>query len=121
MSTCPKCQQSVDAQAIECPFCRTTLKAYGHPGIPLYQAAKDEYLCDRCTYHEDDSCTYAKRPYATNCTLFHDKSEPLVVDETITLTPNNPLKKIQRWCYRNRGLLFVLGLIGISVAIALSK
>ena len=121
MSICPNCQQLVDTQALECPFCKTTLKAYGHPGIPLYQATATEFLCDRCTYHEDDSCTYSKRPYAKTCTLFHDKSEPLVVEETIDLTPQNPLKIIQRWCYRHRNLLLILGLVGISLAIALSK
>ncbi|MEM8779283.1 MAG: zinc ribbon domain-containing protein [Cyanobacteria bacterium P01_G01_bin.49] len=121
MPTCPQCQQPVNTQAIECPFCKTTLKAYGHPGIPLYQASQDEFLCCRCTYNEDDSCTYSKRPYAKTCTLFHDKAEPLVVEETIQLKAANPIKAIQRWCYRNRSLLLILGLIAISVAIALSK
>ncbi|MEA5534931.1 zinc ribbon domain-containing protein [Crocosphaera sp. XPORK-15E] len=119
MSTCPKCHQPVETQAIECPYCKTTLKAYGHPGIPLYQASQDEFLCDRCTYHEDDSCTYSKRPYAKTCTLYHDKNQPLVMEETIRLTPSNPIKIIQRWCNRNRGLLVIIGLIGISLVIAL--
>ncbi|MEA5512356.1 zinc ribbon domain-containing protein [Crocosphaera sp. UHCC 0190] len=119
MSNCPKCQQPVETQAIECPYCKTILKAYGHPGIPLYQASQDEFLCDRCTYHEDDSCNYSKRPYAKTCTLYYDKTQPLVMEETITLTPSNPIKIIQRWCYRNRALLLIIGLIGISLLIAL--
>jgi hypothetical protein len=121
MSTCPKCQQPVDTQAINCPYCKTPLKAYGHPGIPLYQASKEEFLCDRCLYHEDDSCTYSKRPYAKTCTLYHDKTEPLITQQTISLTPSNPIKIIQRWCYRNRGLLLIIGLIVISLVIAFLK
>jgi hypothetical protein len=121
MSTCPQCQQLVDSQAIDCPYCQTTLKAYGHPGIPLYKATETEFLCDRCSYHEDDTCSYDKRPYAKTCTLYHDKTQPLVREETIKLTPSNPLNLIKRWCYRHRGLLLILGLIAISLAIALSN
>ena len=121
MPTCPKCQQLVDSQAIDCPHCQTQLKAYGHPGIPLYQATQTEFLCDRCLYHEDDTCSYDKRPYAKTCTLYHDKSQPLIMEDTIKLTPANPLNLIKRWCYRYRGLLLILGLIGISLAIALSN
>ncbi|MGB5593537.1 MAG: zinc ribbon domain-containing protein [Crocosphaera sp.] len=121
MSTCPQCQQPVDSQAIDCPYCKTTLKAYGHPGITLYQATETEFLCDRCLYHEDDTCTYDKRPYAKTCTLYHDQSQPLVREETIDLTPSNPLTLIKRWCYRHRGILLILGLIAISLAIALSN
>lgn len=121
MPTCPKCQQPVDTQAIKCPYCQTTLKAYGHPGIPLHQASKDEFLCDRCLYHDNDSCTYSKRPYAKTCTLFHDKTQPLILEKIIAPKPTNPFKTLQRWSYRHRGLLLILGLIGISLAIALSK
>lgn len=121
MTTCPRCQQLVNSQAIDCPHCRTPLKAFGHPGIPLYQATQTEFLCDRCLYHEDDSCTYDKRPFAKTCTLYHDKTEPLVTEDIVQLTPGNPVTVIKRWCYRYRGILFIVGLIGISLAIALSN
>ncbi|MEM6403842.1 MAG: zinc ribbon domain-containing protein, partial [Cyanobacteria bacterium P01_D01_bin.116] len=63
-ATCPRCKQPVNSQAVTCPFCRTQLKAYGHPGIPLHRSEGDEYLCDTCTYHGDNTCNYPKRPYA---------------------------------------------------------
>ncbi|HAC65811.1 MAG TPA: zinc ribbon domain-containing protein, partial [Cyanothece sp. UBA12306] len=62
MSICPHCSQRIDSQAIYCTYCHKPLKAYGHPGIPLYQASDAEFLCDRCLYHEDDTCTYPQRP-----------------------------------------------------------
>ena len=119
MSTCPHCYQSIDSQAIRCPHCRQPLKAYGHPGIPLYQASQDEFLCDRCLYHEDNSCTYPQRPYAKTCTLYHDKSQPLVSEPPPALSPASPLKAIQLWCSRHRGLLLIIGVIIISFIFAL--
>lgn len=74
-ATCPRCKKTVNSQAVTCPFCRTQLKAYGHPGIPLHRAAEDEYLCDSCTYNADDTCNYPKRPYATECTLYQNLEE----------------------------------------------
>jgi len=59
-----------------CPHCRATLKAFGHPGIPLYQAEGAVSLCDRCSYHADDSCTFPQRPHAKTCTLFRDRDKP---------------------------------------------
>jgi hypothetical protein len=38
MPNCPRCHQSINPQAVTCPYCRTPLKAYGHPGIPLHRA-----------------------------------------------------------------------------------
>jgi len=40
---CHRCHQSVDAQAVSCPYCRTPLKAYGHRAFPLHRAAGEEY------------------------------------------------------------------------------
>jgi hypothetical protein len=73
--SCPHCHQLVDSQAISCPYCRTTLKAYGHPGIPLHRATGDGYLCDTCTYHADDTCNFPQRPYAKDCTLYQNIEE----------------------------------------------
>jgi Double zinc ribbon len=113
MPTCPRCHHSVDAQAIACPYCRTALKAYGHPGIPLYQAGKDEFLCETCTYHEDDTCNYPQRPYAKECTLYQNR-----------LQQNSPVRykpsySLGSWLQRNSTWLIWAGLIVISFVIAL--
>lgn len=108
--TCPRCQKTIATQAIQCPYCGNILKAYGHPGMTLYQATNETYLCDTCTYHEDDTCTYPQRPYAQSCILYQNLLEK--PEQPITA----PLdRKIKNWCYRNRGLLllFVLLLLGL--------
>lgn len=117
MSDCPRCGQTVDAQAIACPYCRTPLKAYGHPGVPLYRAEQGKSLCDTCTYHEDDTCNFPQRPYAQECTMYHDRTQPRVIP---TYKPSGRAA-LQLWVRRNSGWLAVLALIGISVAIALSR
>jgi hypothetical protein len=70
MSDCPHCHQAVNPDAIACPYCRTALKAFGHPGIPLYQAPGAEALCKTCVYDADNSCNYPQRPEARNCTMY---------------------------------------------------
>ena len=112
---CPKCDRHIDSQAIKCPHCNNPLKAFGHRGIPLYQAEKDTYLCDRCYYDRDDSCNYPQRPYAKTCTMFHDADEPLVA-ETPSYSPGG-IKEFRLWCNRNRGLLIILGLIVFSIVL----
>jgi len=49
------------------------LKAHGHPGIPLHRAAAETSLCETCTYHFDDTCTFPQRPHAQTCTLYQDR------------------------------------------------
>ena len=114
MPSCPKCKQPVDSQAVICPHCKNTLKAFGHPGIPLYQSRDDSFLCDRCTYHLDDTCNFPKRPYAKSCTLFHDAATPLV-------EATNSVRKfeLKNWLYRYRGIIAIAILILVSVALAL--
>lgn len=115
MPTCPRCHQAVDSQAIACPYCRTALKAHGHPGIPLYRAEGTGYLCETCTYHEDDTCNFPQRPYAKECTLYHDHLQPLV-----TVSPR--AKKGQGLTLRgNEGWLILAGLLGVSLLIALAN
>lgn len=117
MIECPRCQRPVDAQAIACPYCRNPLKAFGHPGIPLHQASGEGYLCDTCLYHHDETCNFPQRPYAKECTLYTDMSKPLTEPDL----PPAPLSTTLRlWMKRNSTLLIVLGLVVISVAIALS-
>ena len=116
MPSCPKCKQPVDSQAVICPHCNNTLKAFGHPGIPLYQSADDGFLCARCSYHLDDTCNFPKRPYAKSCTLFHDATKPLV--ELDSSTGAGKLE-IKNWLYRYRGIIAIALLILLSVALAL--
>ncbi len=72
MPSCPKCHQSVATNAVTCTNCGVELKAHGHPGIDLHRAQGGTFLCDSCTYHQDDSCTFPQRPQAVTCTLYQD-------------------------------------------------
>lgn len=119
MPFCPNCHQSIDSQAVKCPHCRTELKAYGHPGMPLYQAGQEGFLCDNCVYHVDDSCDFPQRPYAKTCTLYQSPERPRVESSVRPLYPTDPLKKIKVWCFRHRGILLIIGLIIVSLIIAL--
>ena len=118
MSTCPRCKQPVDSQAVKCPKCNNDLKAFGHPGIPLYQSEDDTSLCDRCLYDRDDSCNFPKRPYAKSCTLFHDAAVPLVA-ESVKPRSTEGLAGVKNWLYRNRGLVAIAILILVSILIAI--
>ena len=118
MPICPRCKQPVDSQAVSCPKCKNPLKAFGHPGIPLYQSEDGNFLCDRCTYHHDDSCNYPKRPYAKTCTLFHDAAIPLVPEASTPKTQLS-LAGVKSWLYRHRGLVAIALLILFSVLLAI--
>ncbi len=94
------------------------LKAYGHPGIPLHRATGEEYLCQSCTYHADDSCTFPQRPYAKECTLYQNISQKqLKADQH--RDPNSLAIVIKNWIRRNQFWLLLLGLLLISFLIAL--
>lgn len=120
MPSCPRCQKPVDAQALSCPYCDNPLKAFGHPGVPLYQSADGTSLCDRCTYHLDDTCNFPQRPNAKSCTLFHDASLPL---EGKIEIPASQLgwRGLKNWLNRHRGVIAIALLILISVILALSS
>ncbi len=119
MASCSYCRNLIDQNALRCPYCQKTLKAFGHPGIPLHQATDDQFLCDRCTYHHDDTCTYPQRPYAKTCTLFHDHQEPLVEKFNAKRSlSGNPLQNLKRWMRRHQRVLLFLGLIVISGILA---
>jgi hypothetical protein len=117
MSSCPRCQKPIDAQAISCPHCNLALKAFGHPGIPLHQSGDGRSLCDRCTYHLDDTCNFPQRPQAISCTIFHDADTPLVPAQDI---PHHQLgwRELKNWLYRYRGLITIALMILVSVVIA---
>lgn len=117
MPTCPRCRQTVDSQAIACPYCRTALKAYGHPGIPLYRAEQGTYLCESCTYHADDTCNFPQRPYAEECTMYHDVTQPLVIERR---SPSWLTQLGASWRYRQEWWI-ILGLVAISLLVALAN
>ncbi|ELS01912.1 hypothetical protein Xen7305DRAFT_00016190 [Xenococcus sp. PCC 7305] len=118
MSKCPRCNQSVKLEALVCPYCKNPLKAFGHAGIPLYQATDESFLCDRCFYLEDDSCNYPQRPYAKSCTMFHDKEKPLV-EEPISSPARGFISEIKFWLGQHQGLSIILILILISVLLTI--
>jgi Double zinc ribbon len=116
MPDCPRCHHPVDPQAIACPQCRTTLKAFGHPGIPLYRAIDQDYLCPTCTYHADDTCNFPQRPYARECTLYQNQHQPPLTRYTPNLSSS-----IQGWLNRNAVWIVLLGIALISILLVLSK
>lgn len=115
MPTCPRCQNTVEAIAIQCPHCRLTLKAHGHPGITLHQATDETYLCDTCVYHADNTCTFPQRPYARTCTLYQSIHTP--PDPAPASPP--PLSWRLIW-QRHSTWIMLAGLIGLSLLIALA-
>ncbi|MGB7443930.1 MAG: hypothetical protein WA919_22940 [Coleofasciculaceae cyanobacterium] len=119
MPNCPRCHQSVSSQVVTCPHCGTTLKAYGHPGITLHQAVGKTPLCESCIYHTDDTCTFAQRPYALECTLYNDINQPQVNAEQIYAPRRSLAEKIRLWCQRNPVWLGLMLLLTISFLIAL--
>ncbi|MEL6221140.1 MAG: zinc ribbon domain-containing protein [Cyanobacteria bacterium J06627_8] len=116
MPDCPRCKRTVDSRAIACPYCKNPLKAFGHKGIPLHQSVDGDYLCATCLYHEDDSCNFPKRPYAKECTLYHNASVPVIEDEPAPISVGT---KLNKWMKRNSTLMLFLGLIVISLVIVL--
>lgn len=113
MPQCPRCRQSVLAQAIACPHCHTQLKAYGHPGITLHRATEEGYLCTTCVYHTDDTCTFPQRPYATECTLY---SPP----QDASSAPSPPRRNLKLWLHRHGGWLLLVGLMVLCVVMVLT-
>lgn len=118
MLNCPKCDQLISDQAIACPHCATVLKAYGHPGITLHRSTGGTSLCDSCTYDADDTCNFPQRPHAQECTLYHNRSQPLVPN-TAYQKPSGLLPSIRLWCQRNPGLLGLIVLSLVSLLLAL--
>lgn len=117
MPNCPRCHQPVKSQAVQCPHCQMALKAYGHPGIPLHLATGEAPLCDTCTYHEDDTCTFPKRPYARECTLYQDRA----VKDLYLKQQQKPNPSMKFWLQRHSFWLVLLALIVVSFIIALTQ
>jgi hypothetical protein len=113
MSNCPRCQQPIKPQAINCPHCRLVLKAHGHPGIPLHRASGEGSLCDTCVYHADDTCNFPQRPHAKECTLYQDIAAPKMEIKPV------PNRSFQLWFQRNLLWVMVLILLLISFVITI--
>jgi hypothetical protein len=118
MFHCPRCKKPVDSQAVVCPNCHNSLKAFGHPGIPLYQSEDHSSLCDRCIYDQDDSCNFPQRPNALSCTLFHDAAMPLISKASMPQSTQG-WTGIKNWLYRHRGLIAIALLILASILFTL--
>ncbi|HEY9906984.1 MAG TPA: zinc ribbon domain-containing protein [Thermosynechococcaceae cyanobacterium] len=114
MPACPRCRQPVETRAIVCPYCRTALKAHGHPGIILHRAVDGEPLCLTCTYHADDTCTFPKRPDAMDCTLYTDLTLPLAI------APKYP-RSLRGWLKQNSSWIALLALVLVSLVLVLLR
>lgn len=117
MPNCPRCHQSIDQQAVTCPYCRLPLKAYGHPGIPLHRATGSASLCESCSYEADDSCTLPQRPHARECTLYQNIIPQL--DNQHFNTTRNLSSSVTNWLKRNQTWLLLLGLLFVSFLVVL--
>lgn len=84
--------------------------------MKLFRATEGEPLCANCAYHADDSCNFPKRPYALDCTLYQD------VRQSQVRSPQYDASfQLQRWVKRNTPLLWIIGLLGISLAVVLMR
>lgn len=117
MSTCPRCQAAIEPTAVQCPRCRLTLKAFGHPGIPLHRTEGQESLCITCVYHADDTCNFPQRPEAQTCTLYRSvNAEPQL--EPVSFSAG---QKIRFWVRSHTGLVALIALLLISMVLVLAR
>lgn len=108
--SCPRCHRPIDSNAITCPHCRLTLKAYGHPGIPLHRAKDNNYLCDSCIYHADNTCNFPQRPQAKECTLYQNlEQRKQEIQQKINSQSFGEIGK--KWIKRYQGLLLLMVLL----------
>ncbi len=120
ISNCPRCHQNIDTENVNCPHCGYELKAFGHPGMPLYHAPERTFLCPSCKYHLDDTCTFPKRPYAKTCTLYQDINKPTEAQLERPVYQTYGLSQtIKNWCWHNRWLVVLLIILIISIAMTL--
>ncbi len=117
-ATCPRCYQKVNSQAITCPYCRTELKAYGHPGVTLHRAPLGSYLCDSCTYHADDTCNFPQRPHAQECTLYQNLVERNLELQQLRRSPSLSAKW-KNWLRQNQALVLLLALFLVCLLVSL--
>ena len=116
MATCFQCKRLVDDSALCCPHCNATLKAYGHPGMTLHRAEEATFLCDRCRYHEDDTCDLPQRPHSIECTLFRDRFEP---QEENIQRQYRQQNRSRLWLQKNIVWLLLLGIAAIALLLSI--
>jgi hypothetical protein len=119
--TCSRCYKLIDSQAITCPYCRIEHKAFGHPGITLHRGKGDSYLCKSCTYHSDETCTFPKRPFAKECTLYENlEDRKQNISNNLKTSPNHSsLKSFKYWLQNNSTILLILILLFISFLVVI--
>ena len=117
MLSCPRCQATIEPTTIQCPHCRLTLKAHGHPGIPLHRTEGDGFLCGTCVYDADDSCNFPQRPHAQTCTLYRSVN---AAAELAEITPSAG-EQIGFWLRNHRGLVGIAGLLLLSLTLVLVR
>ncbi|NEP60101.1 MAG: hypothetical protein F6K31_24360 [Symploca sp. SIO2G7] len=118
MLNCPRCHQSIKSDTIDCPRCGMVFKAYGHPGITLHRAMGEEYLCNSCTYHEDDTCDFPQHPYAKECTLYQDISQTQSYNEPVYAPRYSLIQSVKLWCRRHPTWLGIVVLAAASFLLA---
>ncbi|MGB3312211.1 MAG: hypothetical protein WBG32_09210 [Nodosilinea sp.] len=117
MLSCPRCQAPLEPTALQCPRCGLTLKAHGHPGIPLHRTEGDESLCATCLYDADDTCNFPQRPHAETCTLYRS----INAAQDLALPALSPGQQIGIWLRNHRGLVGIVGLLLLSLALVLVR
>lgn len=67
-----------------------------------------------CVYHEDDTCTFPKRPYAMDCTLYRDRLTPKVAKSGYASN-----FRLKTWISQNLVWIVLVGLIVVSFLVAI--
>jgi hypothetical protein len=118
MPSCPRCQTVIESTTIQCPSCGLTVKAHGHPGIPLHHSDRDgQSLCATCRYDADDTCNFPQRPHAQTCTLYRSQNADLEAE-----LPPLPLGlQVSEWLRRHRGAVALAGLLLVSLVLVLVR
>ena len=94
------------------------LKAYGHPGIPLYRAQENDYLCNSCSYHFDHTCNFPKYPHAQECILYGNIEEKKLELQK-QIYHQRLSTKVNNWIKCHQTLLLILGLFLVCLLITL--
>ncbi|MBD2108007.1 hypothetical protein [Nodosilinea sp. FACHB-13] len=117
MLSCPRCQAPIELTTIQCPRCQLTLKAHGHPGMPLHRTEGDEPLCATCRYDADDTCNFPQRPQATTCTLYRSVKPA----EDLALPGPALGQRLNFWLRNHPGLMALGGLLLLSLVLVLVR
>lgn len=117
MLSCPRCQATIEPTTIQCPRCQLSLKAHGHPGIPLHRTEDGKSLCATCVYDADNTCNFPQRPHAETCTLYRSVNAA----QDTELPALSPGQQISFWVRNHRGLMALGGLLLLSLVLVLVR